>query len=330
MSKACCSDMEVLSGLQDRQNRATGSTQAASTASILSSSAADTKKPKMLFNPELSASARKLARLLLEKLPSGFLAHAARTELDRIAILTGDGQAMFASVMNPPRQKPGQRPMPSIPMPSILPFYARSQSNQSLDLEAIMKPRMPLMTEVSSKFEAVTEDVEHEVDTTSTDEQFSHVLQVQNSGQEESGESELPGDVVRSFPPNAKPNSTKRDFQTMENDAAGELEGLQLQELVNGTKKIRSQTTIAALPVTRSPEEDIVPPKDAFVGITKKTPDDIDELSQPTRPINEQPVVYGRPIEAALQRDGDSDSDIPTIDTTLAFDDEDEDEDDEE
>lgn len=85
------------------------------------------------------AAAEELLPLTLKYLPNGYLSMAVRSLIDRTAILTDNGQAMLASVMNPPAMKKGQQPVSS-----ILPMLARHHDGD-LGVEALLHPQMPVM-----------------------------------------------------------------------------------------------------------------------------------------------------------------------------------------
>ena len=81
----------------------------------------------------LQDTARQLLSTTLSKVPADQMSQVVREKLDRAAVLSADSNSMTASVLNPP-------PFRS----SILPIVARMHPNAS-ELEAIMRPRMPVL-----------------------------------------------------------------------------------------------------------------------------------------------------------------------------------------
>lgn len=87
----------------------------------------------------IQLSASKLLPFLLTHVPRDFLSFGMRAEIDRVAILTRNKEAMLASVLNPPL-KPKSGPE----MPSSLIFLAR-EFPDSLEVDALMRPRLPVL-----------------------------------------------------------------------------------------------------------------------------------------------------------------------------------------
>jgi pre-rRNA-processing protein RIX1 len=81
----------------------------------------------------------RLLPYFLSALPASAVPHSLRTEIDRTAILVQNRRAMLASVLNPPPTNRGQHKPPS-----IIPFLARASSGD-LDIEGLLRPRMPLL-----------------------------------------------------------------------------------------------------------------------------------------------------------------------------------------
>ena len=75
---------------------------------------------------------------VLSTVPAEHMSIQMRSLIDRTALLAKDEQAMLASVLNP--QEPSKGKLPS----SILPLFARV-SPGSMELEGLLRPRMPIL-----------------------------------------------------------------------------------------------------------------------------------------------------------------------------------------
>lgn len=290
---------------------------------------------------ELVNHARKLLPLLLGKLSSSSISHATRIELDRTSILVNDERAIFASVMNPPEQKMGQRILPS-----ILPFFARAAHDDDMDLEALMRPRMPVTPET---FALATEDAteatyDHDrtIGGDATDlimqDQAGTIIEQQSESMIDAGGAMLKSPLLKG-PQHRGPSPLrqrilgKRDLKAMAEAPANES-GLdnENQHVKSNFKKPRSEDQHSIKPEERILEKQ----GNATNGIDGaasgpekgKTADSVAEI--PPQFAVEQPMIYGKDSSATAQDDSDSDSDIPAINPELATDDEFEDEDDEE
>ena len=109
-----------------------------------------TDLPTPTRSADLVAAAEKVLMLTLTNLPSGYLPMAIRTLIDRTMILSNNEKAMFASVTNPQPTANGKKPSAS-----ILPMLARAHSGQS-DLEALLRPQMPLVQLGNAEIEEKT------------------------------------------------------------------------------------------------------------------------------------------------------------------------------
>jgi pre-rRNA-processing protein RIX1 len=139
--KGCCADL--ISQGQSEVMPTNGSRPNGS-APIDADSFVKQQKESFQFNPlgkrqEVHCAAFRLLPCFLSTLPANAVPHSLRTEIDRTAILTQNAKAMLASVLKPPFANVGQ-----YAPPSIMPFLARTSSG-SLDIEALLRPRMPLI-----------------------------------------------------------------------------------------------------------------------------------------------------------------------------------------
>ena len=88
---------------------------------------------------KLESRAEEFLTVVLQKTQPSLLPFAIRAQIDRTAILTKSKQIMIASVLSPPSGgKTGK------PLSSILPFLARAYPGAA-EIEAILRPRMPLV-----------------------------------------------------------------------------------------------------------------------------------------------------------------------------------------
>ena len=91
----------------------------------------------------LRSSALVLLRVFLSKVPAQHISRSVRALMDRTAILSGDVEAMLASVLNPPFGGKLDKAESS-----ILPLLARAYPD-SLEIESLMRPRFPVIQRAS-------------------------------------------------------------------------------------------------------------------------------------------------------------------------------------
>ncbi len=146
--KSCCADLtqgtrggSVLNGSGSRgvnQSRPNGVLEADADAFIQTQNDNLHGLSPREFNAAYLAAFRLLPCFLCT-LPADVVPHSLRTEIDRTAILAQHQRAMLASVLNPPPVSNGRHAVPS-----IMPFLSRA-ANGGLDLEALLRPRMPIV-----------------------------------------------------------------------------------------------------------------------------------------------------------------------------------------
>ncbi|KAI4146179.1 MAG: hypothetical protein LQ340_006016 [Diploschistes diacapsis] len=83
-------------------------------------------------------SALRLISVSIALLPAGKVAASTRHEMDQIAVLMKSEQALIAGVLNPARSSKGSH------TPDLLPFLSRLYP-RSLNTEALLRPRIPLI-----------------------------------------------------------------------------------------------------------------------------------------------------------------------------------------
>ncbi|KAL2814596.1 rRNA processing/ribosome biogenesis-domain-containing protein [Aspergillus granulosus] len=114
--------------------------------------------------PKLARAASTLLPVILTSLPTEYLAPPLRAEIDRTIIITSSKDAMYASVLNPFPAARGRGANSS-----IIPFLARSYASE-MDVEALIRPRMPVLTNMNAIGQYVPiEDGDEEEEEETTD-----------------------------------------------------------------------------------------------------------------------------------------------------------------
>lgn len=108
--------------------------------------------------PRLSRAASNLLQTVLTHVPMENIAPPVRAEIDRTIIMTSDKNAMYASVLNPFPAVKGRGANVS-----IMPFLARAYTSE-MDVEALIRPRMPVLTNSNSIGHYVNMDEDEEED----------------------------------------------------------------------------------------------------------------------------------------------------------------------
>jgi len=88
----------------------------------------------------------------IANIPAQRISQRLRSLVDRTVIWRGEREAMIVSVLNPPQAKQGQKPQSS-----ILPFLAKAYPD-CVGTEAILRPRMPVLTATSYHVRAVDDE----------------------------------------------------------------------------------------------------------------------------------------------------------------------------
>ena len=343
MCKSCCLDLSSL--LPESLKRSAGgdlARDAHNDSSILRSVSQATERISTTGRAEsdLVGHARTLLPLLFQKLPSNSISHAIRTELDRISILINEERAMFASIMNPPGKKIGQRALPS-----ILPFFANGVGDDDIELEAFLRPRMPVIPETfAPAFEGSSEaELDHGNNLTGNvtgrrQDQASTAVEQLGPSRIEAGAAtgmEPPLKDPQPLEPSPSPESTlgKRDLKAMAEAAEEGGEKAEDPRAATNFKKPRVEDMSGiehGVQVWEKHEHGANGTSGAAIGLVEGNAVD-SGAAVPTQVLSEQPLMYGRTNAVTAQEDSDSDSDIPAINPELATDDEfDDDEEDEE
>ncbi len=339
MCKSCCRDLNILVATSSDQEVGAEVIRDVQRGSTIFKSASQEAKqplPSNQVETELVRNARILLLQLLEKVPSNSLSHASRTELDRTAILVNHQRAMLASIMNPPGQK-----LDKTVLPSIMPFLARAANANNLELEAIVRPRMPVISEafapaleevIDANGDLIT-DPDHGVRAQQQD-LLKNLAEQRVNQTDEAGMPSSDGSSTR-FPETTKPlhetSYGKRSFMAMTEVQAGAAEQERSnQSLANDFKRARV-----------SEDQNGIVHKDSTLGsqgtigngITGAEGSAVEAETLgftfpfPQVSMEKPPVMYGRADLDLAQKDSDSESDIPSINPELATDDEDEEED---
>ncbi|KAJ5562851.1 Armadillo-like helical [Penicillium sp. DV-2018c] len=105
---------------------------------------------------DLQHNASALLKVVFASVPAELVPPSIRAELDRTIILTSDKDAMLASVLNPVPAIKGRGAGSS-----IIPFLARPYADQ-MEVEALIRPRMPVLMTAPELDAFVDEDEEAE------------------------------------------------------------------------------------------------------------------------------------------------------------------------
>ncbi|KAF9248308.1 hypothetical protein DTO012A7_1320 [Penicillium roqueforti] len=105
---------------------------------------------------EIQQNASGLLQAVLLSIPAELVPPSIRVEMDRSVILTSDKDAMFASVLNPVPAVKGRGAGSS-----IIPFLTRPYADQ-MEVEALVRPRMPVLMTAPELDAYVDEDEEAE------------------------------------------------------------------------------------------------------------------------------------------------------------------------
>ncbi|OQE40162.1 hypothetical protein PENCOP_c006G03971 [Penicillium coprophilum] len=105
---------------------------------------------------EVRQNASGLLRAVFVSIPAELVPPSIRAEMDRSIILTSDKDAMFASVLNPVPAVKGRGAGSS-----IIPFLTRPYADQ-MEVEALVRPRMPVLMTAPELDAYVDEDEEAE------------------------------------------------------------------------------------------------------------------------------------------------------------------------
>ncbi|ORY17679.1 rRNA processing/ribosome biogenesis-domain-containing protein [Clohesyomyces aquaticus] len=140
--RTCCDDLlpqaQAVPISQSKTN-GTSQQQSSTNADTFLTTSTDVKNPSALYIG-LKQAAHDFLPVLFANIPAQHLSDSLRTKMDRTAILVQHKDAMIASVLNPPPTKKFGKPAAS-----ILPLMARSISGEQ-DVEALLRPRMPIIT----------------------------------------------------------------------------------------------------------------------------------------------------------------------------------------
>lgn len=157
--KHCCEDLLPEKSATQEKNvqsstassRATGNQESSvNAATYLRSGVAGTRPPT--GPTSVKAAAQNLLRLSLTELTPGMLSKSLRGRIDRVLILTNDGEGMLASTMSVNSLTSAS---------SVAPFLARSHPGLA-GAEAFLRPQMPMILPLESENEGYLGDTEVE------------------------------------------------------------------------------------------------------------------------------------------------------------------------
>ncbi|RMZ86184.1 hypothetical protein DV737_g286, partial [Chaetothyriales sp. CBS 132003] len=263
--------------------------------------------------------------------------------MDRTAILLNDERAMYASVLNPPATRPGQRPTPS-----LIPFLARISDGGSMAVEALMRPRMPLIsapavqTAAEEEHEEVVDEtvVKEDVALTKTSSNHHRHIVPRDSTEQTKAVpiSDNPGSTEETILNKSSHVNTAEGTRDEESDTPNKRDFATMHGGITSTAAGARQQQQEEDPLSKKPRSE--PPKAeavAEVVSEKAAPylvnanEGIKIYSNPTTTTAStiQPDMPDSSLSTAHVDDDDSDdSEIPTLDMTrvIGFAEEDDDE----
>lgn len=287
----------------------------------------NSSKSSLIEPSEVQKSAAILLPLTLTNLPNGFIHSSLRAQIERTAILTRDKHAMLASILTPAIDR-GAGQYSS----SIMPLFAR-QFPESLEAEALIRPRMPVLQPRTHRGDLSSEE---DAEIPEPDNRDHRITSEYSSNVEIPDSNPLKNTStpkIDSIPENNNPPSTGAQSSipiTDTNTTTTIPETLKTQPQSPTRKRDRetSPTNPDMIPQTLPP----VPEDQPNSTRTKRPRIDSpprDDTNANTAPSREEPVP---PVSkyAGLGGEGSDSSDfeMPVLDLTMDTEDEDEDEDD--
>ncbi|KAF2810962.1 uncharacterized protein BDZ99DRAFT_570245 [Mytilinidion resinicola] len=237
----------------------------------------------------LQAAANDLLPVLLLKLPQKYISVSLRAKIDRTAILTRHKEAMIASVLNPPPSKNAAKPAAS-----IMPLVARSFAD-SLDVESLVRPRMPVIR--TGKGRSADDEEDEEEDDDEEDEENVAEKEADDSAEKHDIPVEEATDPTT---PSTSANPFAQDPATIANLAK------------------RTHTDLApAPPSPKRPRLETPAVGEASLNDSLSTPADVSRRADPGEAFSVEkvsapvpaPIANMAPPEPAKVGGGDSDSD---------------------
>lgn len=136
----CCQDL--MRSIEDHASgKLSGLVSSGSTRAIFTPAETSTKRLSRTHidkEQNVQRSAEDLMVAILRHCPASQIPHPLRNKLDRAAVLCHSEAAMMASVINP--SKHGSAPRAQ---PSLLPFLVQAEVERGLEVELLLRPRMP-------------------------------------------------------------------------------------------------------------------------------------------------------------------------------------------
>ncbi|KAA8647613.1 hypothetical protein EYZ11_003249 [Aspergillus tanneri] len=290
----------------------------------------------------LKQAASELISVMLTHAPTEFLAPSLRAEIDRTIIMTSDKNAMLASVLNPLPPKKGRGAGAS-----IIPFLTRSYAAE-LEVEGLIRPRMPVLMNASPGFAAydnIDEDEEDEAavsvaHTTPANTGFlkpsttpilqANLMDTDLSPQPVSASSKRSHQEALHKPPLAPSGSNQAEGASLQS----KRQRVETSDIATPSQPSLKQaspgafTGTAALSIPTSSVPSTEAPRARTASVNTPSTDNVGGLLSDT--LIPQSTVSSTEIGAAAQEAGENESDdeIPALNLDPDTDDEDEDEED--
>ena len=282
----------------------------------------------------LQAAASALLPLFLSNLDTKSVPRKLRASIDRTAILTKHRQALVASVMNPPINPSGTGAQTS-----LLPFLAKLFPGDA-ELEAIIRPRMPVLWTGKRSAAEEEEDEDEEDEEDKEDVEMNGMdaegaipqTDLLSALDEQLGNKATSEEEKEEAPATEEPTETNDPTSTTTSKRAA----LSAPEPTTPAKRLRASPVAESLAQTPAPQN--LPGPDP---VTAKAPVPTTVVTRSARKAQQQAVTLpaqqptpsasnaAAATTAAAEDDDDSDFEMPPL-TMEGSDDEDEGEEDEE
>ncbi|RDW78758.1 uncharacterized protein DSM5745_05610 [Aspergillus mulundensis] len=274
----------------------------------------------------LSRAASNLLQSVLTHLALEYLAAPIRAEIDRTIIMTSDKSAMYASVLNPHPAVKGRGVNVS-----IMPFLARSYTSE-MDVEALIRPRMPILTNSNSigHYANIDEDEDEDMEHAGAPES----MPAENSGFLKPAVTPSLQDLVDSSTPQGFPSSVnKRTYAEESSHSTPTSAGSLAKADSLQPKKARFDSNASTTPATTLEQPSIFSRATAAAPASIQTSSVTEETStvgngvttSTTSVMVEQSSSVPQVEAATAPGDEDSDEEMPTLNIEPDTDDEDED-----
>lgn len=310
--RAACEDIVPLKSAPSTSSTASNSTSATSILDNPSASKTSNEPPALSPPSPLRAVASTLLTVYLAKVPAQHMPLSTRALADRTAILSRNEDAMLASTLNPPAG--GDRPRAS-----VLPLLARAHPD-SLAVEALVRPRMPVIHTLSHDDEIDADDEQGDGEENDDGDDaangdsaaFTEHLVPLPDGMEGLSEDQLDTSPPLHRPSSPQPPPSKRAKTSRHHTP--DVTASQSQEQASNAIKAAPNTVTSTS--ERKGKARAPPAEDVEMGESATTPQSAQEHTVTAADVQMQEAAA--PPAASVTRKGDEDSDdeefvMPTL-----------------